>query len=901
MNEGLDPKAPRRKRVSRACDRCRSKKDKCDGIRPTCSACQASGQTCSYDPNAKKRGLPEGYVRGLEKLWALSMCNIEGLEDMMLTLLGATAESAGRRERLLKLWTDDSASDSLHEVWKTSRLWGALEKMLSTSDSNPAQSPLKRPRDEDDCSSTSQWGFRVGRGPTPSGIDGPRVVGPHSSPGVKRARLSSSLSDSHRSPASSASTDASSLQLPPHAPRLLEAYFSRTHPWFPIIAKHSILRAFHQYGNGPLLVGKSSTGSGDHAALWAILSYTTAQGPSDPSENGSGIQDGSGGALAKAKEFYSIARGLIPSEKERFDLGHIQALLLLTLVNVGLEDWTAAWLLSGQSARMAEAVELGKLADTRRSDELQQRKAVFLGCFIIDSLLSVRLSRFPCMRAESLALVGRLEEDGLEEWNPWMDVLPQNLPPQGSNPPHRGPLLALSCFNRLVELAGVLNKIGRDFSQAANAHVFAQQILVDLKPWDDRLPPGCRLIGPESNYPDRHPSLLPHQTYLYITYAATLLFLYTRQLGQEQTLHGAPRTALDGTKKILYRTLAVLSQHVENFHTCGIPPLFEFPLRSIFESVSAARPKLESDGFSVAQWVGMFSRKLTEFGSSWPVFGSLTAAVENSVFSTPSPASSFLHQIPRKSSVSAASMSGGTYTSLRGEPKPISFAADRAGRNPADAHVKRPDPVPSVNDVASNYASKIRGLAIAADGFYTPQDSAEASGLSSIGGTNSERSAGTSTILLDKLLSSKGSTDSNLGLMRQQQPRTPESAMSSAMLQSGASNSTERFANNAGEGLPLNARRSYMPDESPASSNDIDSIFKELAYLDTYEWANSREEGLREFGFIDDNTFQAFCHDPDRLVGSQPLVPPTTSIADIWPPPGFFPETFQANNKESSD
>lgn len=642
MNEGLDSKAPRRKRVSRACDRCRSKKDKCDGIRPTCSACQASGQTCSYDPNAKKRGLPEGYVRGLEKLWALSMCNIEGLEDMMLTLLGATAESAGRRERLLKLWTDDSASDSLHEVWKTSRLWGALEKMLSHSDPDRGQSPGKRPRDEDDGTSpgaSSQWGFRVGRGPTPSGIDGPRVVGPHSSPGVKRARLSSSLSDSHRSPASSTNTDASSLQLPPHAPRLLEAYFSRSHPWFPIIAKHSILRAFHLYGNGPVFVGKSSPGSGDHAALWAILSYTTAHGPSDSSENGPGIQDGSGGALAQAKEFYAVARGLIPSEKERFDLGHIQALLLLTLVNVGLEDWTAAWLLSGQSARMAEAMDLGKLTDTRRSDELQQRKAVFLGCFIVDALLSVRLSRFPCMRAESLALVGRLEEDGLEEWNPWMDALPANLPPQGSNPPHRGPLLALSCFNRLVELAGVLNKIGRDFSQAVNAHAFAQQILVDLRPWDDRLPPGCRLIGHESYYPDRHPALLPHHTYLYLTYAATLLFLYTRQLGQ--TLHGGSRTTLDGIKKILYRTLAVLSQHMENFRACGIPPLFEFALRSIFESVSAARQRLESDGFSVAQWVGMFSRKLTEFGSSWPVFGSLTAAVEKSVLT--SSASSFLH------------------------------------------------------------------------------------------------------------------------------------------------------------------------------------------------------------------------------------------------------------------
>jgi hypothetical protein len=91
---------------------------------------------------------------------------------------------------------------------------------------------------------------------------------------------------------------------------------------------------------------------------------------------------------------------------------------------------------------------------------------------------------------------------------------------------------------------------------------------------------------------------------------------------------------------------------------------------------------------------------------------------------------------------------------------------------------------------------------------------------------------------------------------------------------------------------PLPPPSATNPGPAPGPNpEDLDAIFKDLAYLDTTEWSSNREAGLKDFGFLDDSTFQAFCHDPDRL-GSQPLVHPP-SIADIWPPPGFFPETFR--------
>lgn len=862
--------APRRKRVSRACDRCRSKKvsrhgalglflwanpcdlrqDKCDGIRPTCSACQASGQTCSYDPHAKKRGLPEGYVRGLEKLWALSICNIDGFEETMLAMLGTTVESAEHRGKLMSLWTDDTSSESLHETWKTSRLYGALEKMLSNSETSPS-APGKRsrnPHDDHLNGPKGQWDLRVARDSTPLGADAPRIAGPSAlSPGVKRARLTQP--SAVRDASESANGLHTGLRLPPQTSQLLDVYFAATHSWLPIIAKHNILRASYLYANAPISVASASPGSGDHAALWAILSYTINQSRTDP-------RTGPAGAVKPAEEYYAISRNLIPSEKERYEIGHIQALLLLTLVNMGLEDWTAAWLLSGQAVRMAIAMGLDTVTDTRRSDELRQGKAVFLGCFVLDSMLSFRLMRCPAMSSNDLATVGLLEEDGLEEWNSWADVLPPSGASHGKSSPRRGPLLALSCFNRLVELASVLNKISRNLSMGYTAASFAQQLVLDLKQWDDGLPLGCRLIGPESIYPERHSALLPHQSYLGLTYVATLLWLYVRLIPAEQGLHRSQRPATEGAKKLLYRGLSMISQHLENFPACGFPPVFELGLRTISEQAFALRQTVDSsDSFPFARWAEEFRQKTRLLTPTWPVYGSLVAAMER------------WHQ--------PASFVGTSSPAFAGNASGLILpAAPTAGSMPSNStHPLAPrDP--------GHYASSVLGISIPVDSqSLTPRDTVMGNtdlAMMDVPPDHSKTHLG----IPDKATPRKEPDAVYRSGTGHPQPATPDSSTSNSML----------------PGKPLASDRPVPTGDkmafNTAGTGDLDAIFKDLAYLDTTEWSNNREAGLKDFGFLDDTTFQAFCHDPDRLGGSQPLVHPP-SIADIWPPPGFFPETFQ--------
>lgn len=759
-----------------------------------------------------------------------------------MAMLGSTSESAARREKIMSVWADDTASESLHETWKSSRLYGALEKMLSNPESGPTATG-KRSRNPQDMAldgPAGKWGFRVDK-QIPPGPDAPRIVGPEDAhQGVKRARMARAT-ESRGSAETSSGLQA--LQLPPQTSQLLDIYFATTHSWFPVIAKHNILRASYSYANAPFTVGTSSPGSGDHATLWAILSYTVSQSRLDPRAS---IM----GAVSLAKEYYGVARSLIPSEKDRFELGHVQALLLLALVNTGLEDWTAAWLLSGQAVRMAVAMGLGT-SPAGRPDDLRQGRAVFLGCFVIDSLLSFRLNHCPALSANDISSIGLLEEDGLEEWNSWADVLAPTGA-RGQNAPRRGPLQALSCFNRLVELATVLNKISRNLSMGYEAATFAQQLVMDLKQWDDGLPLACRLIGPESIYPERHSALLPHQSYLGLLYTATLTWLYLHMVPSEQGINRSQRPATEGAKKLLYRALSMLSQHLENFPMCGLPPIFEIGLRTILEQAFALRQHVDTiDSFPFSRWSEELQQKLVALAPTWPVYDSLISSIERwhsgNEFSRPS-------AFGNKFNNSTARGHAPPGNSLHPPPNPYGLNTHEDAR----------------------HASSILGISIPMDAQSgTPKD---------IAMSNNDLSLMETPMGLPDKLALRSGSDA-IYQSGSAHPQTPESSTSNPMM--GTAPTSERSVT-AGDSAGYAA-----PD-----SEELDAIFKDLAYLDTTEWSTNREAGLKDFGFLDDSTFQAFCHDPDRLMGTQPVVHPP-SIADIWPPPGFFPETFQEVPEEN--
>ena len=70
-------------RIAQACDRCRSKKIRCDGVRPTCSQCAAVGFECRTSDKLSRRAFPRGYTESLEERVRALESELRELKDQL--------------------------------------------------------------------------------------------------------------------------------------------------------------------------------------------------------------------------------------------------------------------------------------------------------------------------------------------------------------------------------------------------------------------------------------------------------------------------------------------------------------------------------------------------------------------------------------------------------------------------------------------------------------------------------------------------------------------------------------------------------------------------------------------------------------------------------------------------
>lgn len=70
-------------RIAQACDRCRSKKIRCDGITPCCTQCSNVGFECKTSDKLSRRAFPRGYTESLEERVRALVSEVKELKDLL--------------------------------------------------------------------------------------------------------------------------------------------------------------------------------------------------------------------------------------------------------------------------------------------------------------------------------------------------------------------------------------------------------------------------------------------------------------------------------------------------------------------------------------------------------------------------------------------------------------------------------------------------------------------------------------------------------------------------------------------------------------------------------------------------------------------------------------------------
>ena len=86
--EAEDGRNSKKRKASRACDRCNSQHQPCDNAVPKCSVCERAGSDCTYDRPVRKRGPRTGYTAQYgERLWGLVLQANPAIEEAVLQIL----------------------------------------------------------------------------------------------------------------------------------------------------------------------------------------------------------------------------------------------------------------------------------------------------------------------------------------------------------------------------------------------------------------------------------------------------------------------------------------------------------------------------------------------------------------------------------------------------------------------------------------------------------------------------------------------------------------------------------------------------------------------------------------------------------------------------------------------
>ncbi|KAF2181985.1 hypothetical protein K469DRAFT_588044 [Zopfia rhizophila CBS 207.26] len=445
-------------RIAQACDRCRSKKIRCDGIRPSCTQCVNVGFECKTSDKLSRRAFPRGYTESLEE-------RVRSLEAEVRELKELLDEKDEKIDMLSRIHSHSpQGNPSPRRSSASPPISDHREESQDKDVFKIQQSPLLF--DDDNCD-TYFAGTSSGR----------TLIESFKQKAQETGRSGSDVNSNvffgagSKASASRLSGRIVSYKAPPRlvSDQMINIFFQEWAPLFPILHRPTFLSLYEQYvANPDTMVDKKSIANLNLVFGIAALS-------SDPRDG----QD--------VESFEAQWQSALESFLMDNDVATLQCLVLAQIYCLLKADYARLLKYKGLAVSLSQRLGLHQSQKRFALGALtsETRKKVFWSLYTVD-----------CLSAAHLGLPKLLKEEDVHCEYP-VDADDEYVTEKGFLPTLPGEFTKLSSALALFRISRILSKVLAELYPASASHEISFRTMAsladELEDWSNNLAPHLKL------------------------------------------------------------------------------------------------------------------------------------------------------------------------------------------------------------------------------------------------------------------------------------------------------------------------------------------------------------------------------------------------------------------------
>ncbi|KAF2005548.1 C6 transcription factor FacB [Amniculicola lignicola CBS 123094] len=446
-------------RIAQACDRCRSKKIRCDGVRPSCTQCVNVGFECKTSDKLSRRAFPRGYTESLEERVRALELEVRELKDLL-------DEKDEKIDMLSRIHSHSPQGHSLsRKSASPSPSYETREESQDKEDSfKVQQSPLLLDDENKDTYFAGSSGGRT-------------LIEAFKQRAQEKGRSCSEINSGAFFGAGTKSTPPRSparivsYKAPPRlvSDQMINIFFQEWAPIFPVLHRPGFLHLYEQYVSSP------DTMSDKKSIAKLNLVFGIAALSSDPRDG----QD--------VDSFEAQWQSAVDSFLMDNDLATLQCLVLAQIFCLLKADYSRLLKYKGLAVGLSQRLGLHQSQKRFALGALtsETRKKVFWSLYTVD-----------CFSAAHLGLPKLLKEEDVHCEYP-VDADDEYVTEKGFLPTLPGEFTKLSSALALFRMARILSKVLTELYPASASHDISFRTMAaladELDDWQANLAPHLKL------------------------------------------------------------------------------------------------------------------------------------------------------------------------------------------------------------------------------------------------------------------------------------------------------------------------------------------------------------------------------------------------------------------------